>query len=153
MRRGRTKKMASVPVVASIAAIVATITIAIYGGWELFHPSPDLEWASASTKTFAPVEAALSKYYIEHGHYPRALTELRLQDTPSGDSTRSPEWNYEPSKDGQSYRVWLTTHHWVSSFDVFVFESSGDYSEWEGCLEVIPVGRWRYVEGGSDALK
>lgn len=124
--------------------------------WQAFDF--DRQWCEETAAQAEPIREALERYRIDKGEYPVALSMLVPMYLPTipepiphptgrGDNS----WRYRRISSGE-YQIMVTTMHWVSSFDVFVVRSSGNYpGEWRRFLKYFKVGEWRYLIGGSSA--
>ncbi len=119
----------------------------------------DRAWAGATMERAEPIVAALEAHRRATGAYPESLAALvprylaalpaPLAD-PSGHGSRS--WEYEPHP-RHGYTLYVTTLHWVSSFDILIRCGTGA-PDFEGRgHDTATVDSWTYVVGGSDFRK
>ena len=86
------------------------------------------------------VQQAIENYKAIHGQYPKSLD--------AANAAVGPDWNYRPTNGGKGYVLWTTTNHWVSSFDVLLYDSSQHYESWtQDEYYTMQVEDWVYVVG------
>lgn len=122
--------------------------------WQAFDF--DRQWCVETATQAEPIREALERYRIDKGEYPVALSMLvpmylpnMPEPIPHPTGSGGDSWRYRRISSGE-YQIMVTTMHWVSSYDVFIVRSSGDYPrEWRQFLKYFKVGEWRYLIGGS----
>jgi hypothetical protein len=150
--------------IAIVATAAATCLLTfLFAGVPLlltFRQSVDMQWIGATKLQGDQIIGLLNEYRKKHGRYPAEVTDLVPEYTdslpqtgPSGKAGASSRWRYECNSDGSRYRLMVTTNHWVSSFDVLVYESDGDYSAWEGVDDRFVAEGWWYCVGGSAVMQ
>lgn len=90
------------------------------------QPVRDLSKMMSVRKT---TDGALSAHYVQHGSYPRSLSELPLETLRWGDEGASPRdlesWHY--TSDGQTFSMTWTN---VNGLELFLGGKSGGRSEY-----------------------
>lgn len=114
-------------------------------------------WCEDQVAVGEQIVAALELYRQRFGAYPISLDDLVpafLAEIPSPVAHPSgnggDKWIYRRLDDDRFY-LCVTVLHWVSTFDAFVYSSSGVYpDEWGKKHYVQKVGEWLYVVGAQE---
>jgi hypothetical protein len=148
-------------VIAGLAGIAILGTLCC-GGWCIVVDKPwqliqvDKPWCREQASAGEPIIAALEDHRIETGSYPDTIDDLvpRFLDSipptiphPSGNGGDG--WGYRKINDNE-YVLFVTALHWVSSFDVLVYRSTGQYPRsWIGHRYSRKIDGWRYIIGAQ----
>ena len=82
----------------------------------------------------------IEAFKVANGRLPASLNEIGLADSP---------WRYDPDEAGSAFELYQTHSHWVSSFNAFLYASSGTPRSLWNDLRTIENGPYHYFIGAQ----